>query len=395
MKIVLVSDWFAESMGYSENSLPKALAAEGAEVHLITSDLQPYFASPSYKEIYEPFLGPGIVKCVTKPFDGYTLHRLPHQLVSGKRPAIPGLSGKLAELRPDIVQAFDAGSWTTYEIVRTQPRLGFKLFLETHQHASVYPGSNWRAWLHGRWQEFIVAPTRGRQVSQATEKCYPISTDAAEIAVRYFGIAREKISVASLGVDTDLFQPATESLRAAERQRLGFATTDIVCIYTGRFTPSKDPLCLAQAVAALNAQGRPYRGLFVGGGDPEQVSAIRNCAGCIVMPFVPFRELPPYYQAADIGVWPRQESTSQLDAAAAGLPIIISDRTTVVERIAGNGLTYREGDPADLARVLLRLADESERRRRGLAGSRKMQQDFSWRRIARQRLQDYETALRK
>ncbi|HUK81174.1 MAG TPA: glycosyltransferase family 4 protein [Verrucomicrobiae bacterium] len=397
MKIVLISDWFAEAMGYSENCLPKALASLGPEVHLLTANVQPYFNSPSYRETYKPFLGPGIVDCVVKKLDGYTLHRLPHATWCGGV-HIRGLSSELLDLRPDVVQTFAAGGWTTYHAARAQRRLGYKFFTEQHCHASVYPGVNLRARLHGTWQRLIVSPTMGRWVSSVTQKCYPISPDAAEIAIRYFGLPKQKLSITPLGVDTDLFQPiADDSARRRRdqlRSTLGFKASDIVCVYAGRFSSPKDPLCLAQAVAALATEGHPFRGLFVGGGKPEEVRAIQDCAGCVIHPFVSFRELVAYYQAADIGVWPRQESTSQLDAAACGLPIIISDRVTATERVAGNGLVYREGDRTDLRRVLLSLADGEERQQLGMNGAMKMRQQFSWRLIAEHRLADYEVALR-
>ena len=97
-----------------------------------------------------------------------------------------------------------------------------------------------------------------------------------------------------------------------------------------------------------------------------------------------------FYGAADIGVWPRQESTSQLDAAACGLPIIVSDHIRVMERVDGSGLTYREGDAEDLARQLASLASSELRLRLGEYGSRKMRDRFSWIEIARRRVKEYE-----
>src|SRR5512141_1345098 len=98
MRIVLISDWFAEKMGYAENCLPRALAALGHEVHLITSNAQPYFDKPLYEKTYEPFIGPGIVAVGKKETDGYTLHRLPYGRVMG-RLRIQGLIGFLRTLR--------------------------------------------------------------------------------------------------------------------------------------------------------------------------------------------------------------------------------------------------------------------------------------------------------
>jgi glycosyltransferase involved in cell wall biosynthesis len=360
--------------------------------------VQVYFNSATYKEIYEPFIGPGVVSCGVKEFDGYTLHRLPYAQWRGQL-YIKGLLRRLFAIQPQIVQTFDVLSLTTYEAALAKPFLGFKLFLESHMHASVFHPATRRGGIRERFNWLVYGATIGHLVSSLSEKCYPISIDAADVAVRFFGVERRKVNICSLGVDTDLFRQASDEasqrVRLQLRQQLGFSESDIVCIYTGRFSKDKNPLCLAQAIGSLVAHGEPFRGLFVGSGTQADVVAIRACPGCVVHPFVPVLELPPFYWAADIGVWPKQESTSQLDAAACGLPIILSNRVQVRERTDGNGLTYDEGDVFDLAQTIRMLADPNLRRRMGDIGSRKMQEHFSWDCIARRRVQDYEAALRR
>jgi len=103
--------------------------------------------------------------------------------------------------------------------------------------------------------------------------------------------------------------------------------------------------------------------------------------------------LAPFYWAADVGVWPKQESTSQLDAAACGLPLIVSNRVAVVERVTGNGLLYDEADPDDLARKIVALDDPEVRQRMSAVGVEKVQRNFSWRRIAAERIDAYQAAL--
>jgi glycosyltransferase involved in cell wall biosynthesis len=393
-RIVLISDWFAEKMGYSENCLPKALAALGHTVHLITSNAQPYFDSPTYRETYEPFIGPGLVDCETKSLDGYTLHRLPIGRWA-RRLRLQGLRSKLKELRPEVVQTFDALTLSTLEAAWAQPALGYPLFLETHLHASVFDPERRRR--HQRRQWSLYRRTAGRLINQRAVKCYAIAADAAQIATEFLGLAPAKVEICGLGVDTQLFRPPTEpadqAARGYWRRELGFEPEDLVCIYTGRFAASKGPQILAEAIGRHAGPGPRLRGLFVGGGTAAEIAAIQSQVGCVVHPFVPARELPPYYWAADIGVWPRQESTSQLDAAACGLPIIISDRVTVRERVEGNGLFYPEGDTAGLQQQILALANRELRQNLGRAGSRKVIEHYSWLEIARRRAQDYAAAL--
>lgn len=395
MKIAVISDWFSEKMGYSENCLPKALASLGHEVHLITSNVQPYFHKPSYKETYEPFIGPGVVACGVKQYDGYTLHRLPLGQWRGRR-RIEGLVKCLSKLRPQIVQTFDIHCLSTYEAAFAQPWLGYRLFLETHVHASVFstPANVKKRMTFRLWDDLMKM---GRLVSFFSKKCYPISSDAAEIAIQFYGVDKKKIQKCSLGVDTDLFRPLDSDASRKERQELrailGFKPDDVVCIYTGRFAQGKDPLSLARAIDLLVVQGQPFRALFVGNGTSEEVAAIQACRGCVVHPFVPFRDLAPFYHVADIGVWPRQESTSQLDAIACGLPIILSNRVQVGERVDGNGLLYEEGNVLDLAQKIGMLIDQGVRQEMGYLGSQKAREHFSWNLIARQRILDYIASL--
>jgi glycosyltransferase involved in cell wall biosynthesis len=397
MRIAVLADWFSERMGYAENCLPKALASLGHEVHLITSNVQTYFNSPLYKATYEPFIGPGVVTCGCRSLDGYTLHRLPHDQFLG-RLHIRGLRQALIEVRPQIVQTFDVTSLTTVEAALYRYWVGYELFLESHMHASVFPPAQGQGGLRSRIHWRLFANTFGRFLGVSARKCYPISADAADIVTRFFGIDSRKVDVVSLGVDTDLFCPPDNHQAQQNRERLrhslGFAPNDVVCIYTGRFSKDKNPLCLANAVGSLVAKGEAFRGLFVGSGPTEDVDAIRKVPGCVVRPFVPTCDLPPYYWASDIGVWPKQESTSQLDAAACGLPLILSSRIEVLERIEGSGLLYQENDSDDLAQQLLRLSSPEIRLRMGETGMRRVRTRFSWNVIAQQRLQDYEEALR-
>lgn len=394
MRIAFLSIWFAEKMGYSENFLPKAMAALGHEVHVITTVAQPYFNDPKYAEIYQPFIGPGTVEPGVRQLDGFTLHRGRYGTWRG-RLRIRGLLGTLRRLRPDVVQAFEAFCPASFEAALYKRALGYKLFLEPHLHASVFPTAQRWYGLRHRLRWLLYAATWGRWLSAAADGCYPISSDAADVAIRYFGIQDWKVRIAPLGVDTDLFRPATSAGEREERARrraaLGFGADEVVCIYTGRFSPDKNPLCLARAVATLRARGRPVRGLFVG--DGPQRPAIEAVDGCVVHAFVPARDLPPLYRAADLGVWPRQESTSQLDAAACGLPLILSDRIAVRERVEDSGAVYREDDVEALAREIETLLDGEARARLGAAGAAKMRERYSWRLLAEERLRDYRAAV--
>jgi glycosyltransferase involved in cell wall biosynthesis len=107
---------------------------------------------------------------------------------------------------------------------------------------------------------------------------------------------------------------------------------------------------------------------------------------------MPFSELGDYYRAADIAAWLTNESTSMLDAAACGIPIIVSDRI-YQDHVVGNGLSYKMNDLDSLCDALRSLQDEPLRRELGNAGAKKMRDRFSWEMAAKTRLEDFNAAL--
>lgn len=394
LTIVHLNIWYSSGFGYTENMLPKALAKQGHEVHLITSNTQIYWYEPMYKQVYEERLGPGITSCSTFEENGVTIHRLPffkfcpfkssfHQF---EQFGVSGVYQLIEKIKPDVIQSQGINLYTTFYAARYSKKYGIKLFTENHIHKSVFNPKNRKLKaFYNFFNPFL------REINRQTSKCFPISKDAEDLTLSYYKVPKAKIVLQSLGVDTEVFSYLDRENRhedvAKIRSEFGFSQSDIVVIYTGRFTSQKNPLCLAKAIDYLRNNGHPeFRGLFIGNGDENYQTAILNCEGCIISDFVSVWELPNYYYAADIGVWPSQESMSQLDALSTGLPLVLSNTIEVTERIEGNGFLYEEGDHLDLAKQLLKLKDKSKRLDFGKVGARKIEEHFSWNKIANDRI---------
>jgi glycosyltransferase involved in cell wall biosynthesis len=395
--VAILSETFSPRVGYIQNILPKYLARLGVDVHLLTEDLPPYFQLNDFQKIYGQFtahdrLTPGAVERI----NGFTVHVLGHKKILGYM-RMQGMLPKLKEVRPHVVQVHTAIGWLPIDAAVGKLLLGYELFTGSHTTASVFPLAQCEKapWNAERLRALLLRGVPGRIVSWVTEKCYGATVDCADVAARFFGVQKRKLEVCSLGVDTELFRPVSSNgdreARMALRRGLGFADGEIVCIYSGRFTDAKDPLILARAIGKLRRHALPYRGLFLGAGAQEL--SLRDCAGCVIRPFVPFYELARYFRASDIGVWPKEESMSMLDAAACGIPIVVNDTLQACERIEGNGVMYRYGDVDDMVRVLAELRDDGTRQRLGDCGAQRMCTQFSWDVIARRRLRDYAAAV--
>lgn len=390
MKIVIVAEWFSEKMGYVENYLPPAFGKLGHDVHLVTSDMQVYGTDEElYNKVYQKHLGDRLVPTGVFAKDGYTLHRAPHSLEGGLH--ITNLEQTLAHIRPDLVYCFEINSKDTQTIADIKHKYNYKLVCESRIHLSVFAVpktfaqklSQLKRWAIGRW------------LSRKIDLFYPIAPDVQYVITKYYGIPVSKCKLTSLGVETDLFSPKlTDAEISAYRLKLGFDSSDIVCLYTGRFTHAKGPLVLAQAINYLHSQGHTkFKALFVGQGADDYIAEMRQNNNCFFHSFVNGQELVNFYCALDIGVWPLQESTSQLDAAACGMPIIISDKVEDLFRIDTNGLSYRQGNFNDLAEKILQLEDAGKRKEMGNRGIAKIQKHYSWEALAINKLADFNKLL--
>lgn len=410
LKIVVISDWFSEKMGYAENFLPKALAQLGHDVHVITSTAQVYYSSADYNKTYKPFLGNNIVNDGISKVDGYVLHRLKLIPNSVGMPGIRGLDDYLVKIKPQIIQTLAINSVTTKIAAKYCQKNNCKLFTECHIHASVFKKKNFfkkglskiitKCNIFNIVLDFLKFRLNRRQlnfINSLTEICYPIARDVAKIAINNFYVPENKIKIQSLGVDTQLFYPANDffinNKKSIIRKELGINDDSLLCIYTGRFTRDKNPQCLAKAINYLQNQKEDIQAIFIGRGDEREAEEISSMKGCLVHDFVQAEELNKFYWISDIGIWPNQESTSQLDAAACGLPIILSDSIEVVERVSGNGFLYKNNNEIDLAEKIKILKDPVLRSKMSKIGSEKIKNNYSWTSIATEREKDYYKSL--
>lgn len=396
MKIILLTTYFSKGMGYTENCLPRALAKKGFEVHVVTSEYNVYGNSADYNSNYQKFLGEARQPCGVFSHDGYTVHRLPSRKIMGYI-QIKGLFKKIREISPDIIHSVAIASLQTYMVAFLKLFFRFKLFAENHHHMSVV-----KPFLidesYSPIKKLIYRLTRTiptKLASLAVNHCYAIAPDCLEVASRFYGVPRSKLSVQSLGTDTDLFHPATTKEDLSERRllrdSLGFDENDIVCVYTGRFTEDKNPALLARAIEILSVKESFWKAVFVGEG--VQRTIIERSSNCQVFPFMHHSELSDLYRAMDIGVWPRQESMSMLDAISCGLPLVVADSVGESKRVQGNGVLYPENNLEGLVTALAMLQSSDFRKDLGTNGRKKMVNEFSWDAVAELYAKDFQEAF--
>jgi len=395
LRIAILCETFAPDMGYINTELPKFLAREGAEVHVVALDIPPYHKAADWAGQPPAFVAAQALPAGTNVLiEGFHVHILEHGTLGRYRYA-KALRRCLGTIRPEVVYSLGAIGFLPLQAALNLPRFKYKLFTGNHTSAEAFPlAREPRSAARGaRLAAFATRWLPGRLVSLCTEHCYCRTAGCAEIAREFFGVQQHKLKVVPLGVDTEYFFPvSSESERAqrhALRAELGCAPDAIVCVNTGRMIASKELQLLVDAIARLRAEGLDMRGLFIGDG-PER-ARLAASKHCVVLPFMPWKQLARYYRAADIAVWPAGESISMFDATSCGLPLVVSDR--IDAHLQGNGLTFRAQDSEALAHALRSLADPIIRARMGAAGSQQLRAGSSWEQAARIRMRDFQAAL--
>ena len=165
----------------------------------------------------------------------------------------------------------------------------------------------------------------------------------------------------------------TEADGTAVRRSLGLDDDTVLIGFVGRLSREKNLDVLLQAVGTVLRQAPNTAFVAVGNG-PELASAKRRVADlaavgrALFVGTVPHSQIPPYQAAIDIMVTASLSETQPLaytEAMAAGTPLVALRAPGAEDMISpgDNGLLSEVEDGAEgLARALLELVNDSERR---------------------------------
>ena len=254
-----------------------------------------------------------------------------------------------------------------------------------------YAQFSWRAW-RSAWSE-IGRPRTYHRVHAATaigrERRILAAADGA-IAVSHAVAAEVEAARGSMvettivpnGIDLDEFCPATPSERAAARARFGVGANDIAIAFVGEYnTPRKGLAPLMRAVAL--GDGRELI-LAAGDGTLPTVDGARVSALGRVVP------VRPVLAAADIVAVPsiyEPFSLVALEAAAMGLPLVLSARAGAADHLDGAAeVVATPADPRGLRAALDRVEHDGDHAAALGRRARAAAEGLAWHRTAREAL---------
>lgn len=248
---------------------------------------------------------------------------------------------------------------------------------------------------------FFRAATR--LALRRADVCVVASQATADELTSRLGTAPERLQVAHLGVDTELFHPQPADVRQRVRASIGLAPDEEFVAFLGTLEPRKNvPALIRGWVAACEGRRDPPTLVLAGGAgwDTELDAAMAAVpAGLRLLRagYVPLEDLPGLLSAATVVSYPSLGEgfgLPVLEAMACGAAVLTTRRLSLPE-VGGDAVAYTEPDDAAIGQALSRLLDQPELRAQlGRAGHARAA-GFTWDACAGAHLRAYETAIRR
>ncbi|MBD3760737.1 glycosyltransferase family 4 protein [Rhizorhabdus sp.] len=280
----------------------------------------------------------------------------------------PSITARLSEYNPDVVLIHGYAQGTLARTIRWCRREGVPLLNISDRSFSGLSTPLRRI------ARRLILPLILKQYA-----AFLVIGDSIHRFYRSFGAREEQVFRVPIMLDEGFWalRDRKEEARQRIRGELGLSD-EFVVLYVGKLIPRKRPQDLLAALELIrepqDSAGHKVRVLLAGNG--EMLSSLEERARALDLPvtflgFVNIDELPKYYCAADALAHPAENESYgiiALEAAAFGLPLILSDKVgavgpTSIARPDINTLVHRAGDSRGLADVIVRLAEDEELRR--------------------------------
>jgi glycosyltransferase involved in cell wall biosynthesis len=245
--------------------------------------------------------------------------------------------------------------------------------------------------------------------SQEVDKIITVSHSMQEDLTRH-GWPKSRISVVWNGVDPKRYDPKNcdaEDVNAV-RRKYGISPDEKMILFIGRLTWVKGVTNLVQAMPTVLAEYPRTKLVILGKGEQQNdivEAANRLGIGNKVIcrfEFVPEEERILNYSAADICIFPSTYEPFgivSLEAMAMGKPLVVGAKGVVgfKEQVMNsgpeqNGVHVDGGNPGDIAWGIGEVLSDTDRAKQwGENGRTRVLKYFTWRKVAEQTLQIYES----
>lgn len=319
------------------------------------------------------------------------VHRFPSLRWSGKlfQPMPFDLSfkinGLIERLGFDIIHTHHP-FWLGQIALRYAQRLKVPLVFTQHAFYHKYPQEF--LGLPVEPLEKIIVRTRNAYLKKCAAIIAPSRAVKRELLTAHPPVA---VSVIPSGIDLKKFAPDSRR-RQIFRRQLGLKSNEVALLCVARLAFEKNVDFLLTALAPLLKARAGVKLFLVGDGlaRPMLKNAARglDIKGQVLFPgAVEYENLPDWYRAADVFVYPSLFETQGLaliEAMAAGLPVVARSSETTREILAqGSGLVVEPNNASAFAQTVTRALDDKALKRQLSQHTRRAARAYDLKNVAR------------
>ncbi len=323
MKIVMVCEFFNETLGFQENLLLKYFSKQGHEVSIITS---------TYRDVFDYYHGKhdrALPRSRETIEGGGTVIRLPFRYnFLNKLKAYRGFADELESEAPDFIFVHDISPNFPEMVQYLRSHPDARMIMDYHADYSN-SGKNWLSLkiLHGVFRNYFL-----KQARPYLEKIYPIVPAGFTFLNEVYGVPMEEMDLLPLGADTDLAKGVrTENPSADIRRKHNIGPDDFVIITGGKLERRKKVELLLQAVEMT---GRKNIHVLIAGKFPPDdqeyetflhAEAQKLGSQAHFVGWLNGRDMFRHMSASNMAVFPASQSVLWLQSIACGLPLVVGD----------------------------------------------------------------------
>jgi len=336
--------------------------------------------------------------------EGFHTIRIPCYIILGgyRIPTLKGVANIIRfvrKVRPEVIHCQPLFTPLSLVLILSQLLFGGRIVgsLVTGgpivTRFGLFNPSSLRTMLRFILAKFIVDVCINRRI----DLYFALSNKVKRMLLRHFEIPEAKVAVIPLGADSSLFRFISDK-RNRIRYQLGLSDKDLVVTFTGRIEPSKEVDLLIRSIAPVMHKNSHVRLLILGSGSQSYIDYLgylcsnQNISHKVIFhPSVHRTQLPGFYCATDIAVWPGSPSISIIEAAAVGLPLIIK-RSPFTEYLLsyGNGYSIVPRNVNDLSGKLdVLVRDSNQRIQMGCRSRQMVENELNWVSIANRYHREY------
>lgn len=343
MKIVMLCDFYNESLHYQENLLSKYYTKHNHQVTVIASTFTSAFDYISDKYDSKK---PGS----TYMTEGVKIIRLPYSFnLFNRLRRFPGIDKILLAEQPDLIFIHDI-HLNLHEAANYKKSVkSCKIVMDYHADYS----NSAKNWVSLNILHKIIRKSILYLDIKSIDKIYSIVPAGITFLHEVYGIACDQIELLPLGSDTDLAHSIMNAQKGKSiRKSLGISANDFVIFTGGKLTPAKKTHLLIEACQQIN-NNRVH--LFIIGDASEadldykeQLLRLASKNSRIhFLGWIGSNDVYDYMDASDLAIFPASQSVLWQQSISMGLPLIVGkvgSQDASYLNLYGNVITIDEMD---------------------------------------------------